>query len=122
MIEGVLAESEELLADLELGHLTLKGFDAALLLQIADQQRERDYWLRVWTEQLGRWRLQKPTPQQRALLERLDAEVQASKPVVVRVLEVTRHLAQLYVEQGQRRDMPMVQGALALGRFTLLEN
>jgi len=121
MVGGILDEVLEFQATLEEGYGRLLGFDAPTFLRIADTYREHDYWIRVWTEQFRRWKGAKFSAAERALLSRLEVELKAAQPMVVAVMAQTRNLVQAYVEDTGRADVSLLEGALALRRFELLE-
>jgi len=121
MVQGILDEVLEFQATLEEGYGRLLSFDAPTFLRIADTYREHDYWIRVWTEQFRRWKGAKFSPVERALLGRLEAELKAAQPVVVAVMARTRDLVQAYIVDTGRADVGLLEGALALRRFELLE-
>ena len=82
---------------------------------------EHDYWIRVWTEQFRQWKGARFSPAERALLGQLEGELKAAHPVVMAVIARTRDLVVAYIEDTGREDVGLLEGALALGRFELLE-
>ena len=83
--------------------------------------REHDYWIRVWTEQFRRWKGARFSPAERALLGQLEGELKAAHPVVKAVMARTHDLVVAYIEDTGREDVGLLEGALALRRFELLE-
>ena len=121
MVGGILDEVLECQATLEEGYGRLLSFDAPTFLRIANVYREHDYWIRVWTEQFLRWKGAKFSAAERALLGQLEGELKAAHPVVKAVMARTRDLVVAYIEDTGRDDVGLLEGALALGRFELLE-
>jgi len=121
MVEGILEEVLEFQVTLEVGDGRLLSFDAPTFLRISDTYREHDYWIRVWIEQFRRWKGARFSAAERALLSQLEAELEAAQPVVVAVMARTHKLVVAYIEDTERADVGLLEGALALRRFELLE-
>ena len=121
MVEGILEEVLEFQVTLEVGDGRLLSFDAPTFLRISDTYREHDYWIRVWIEQFRRWKGAMFSAAERALLSQLEAELEAAQPVVVAVMARTHKLVVAYIEDTERADVGLLEGALALRRFELLE-
>lgn len=122
MVEGILEEVLEFQSTLEVGYGRLLSFDAPTFLHIADTYREHDYWIRVWREQFRRWKDARLSARECAMLGKLEAELEAAHPVVVAVMARTgKLLVRAYIEDTRRADVGLLEGALALRRFELLE-